>query len=75
MQFQLRSLQQLLGKSASMYCSLTSEEWSVAWDLISNPIYSDKNCRMCRLIGSLDAKAIHDTYLCSNHLRYAFLKK
>ncbi|MBU2612567.1 MAG: hypothetical protein KKB62_02490 [Nanoarchaeota archaeon] len=67
-------LELLLIKNASTG-DLTHEENRRARELIDNPVYSEKDCWLCAMMGSGNGeyqvdKAIYDIGVCQGHARY-----
>lgn len=68
-------LQKLLEKNASPGESLTKEEEKRAYQLIANPVLSEDDCLVCKMMPGRAGKAIFDTGLCGGHALYALAAK
>lgn len=66
-------LQKLLEKNAYGE-GLTNEEYLRAWELISNPKFSEKLCWVCKM-NNEEESAIFNTGLCRVHARYALASR
>lgn len=68
-------LEQLLEKNAYGE-GLTEEERNRAVELIADPVFSKKDCWVCKgLCSNNTPKAIFDTGICQDHASYALATK
>jgi septal ring factor EnvC (AmiA/AmiB activator) len=69
----MSELIELLKKNASIGQELSEEEKDKVRTLIAEPVFSEKDCWLCKMSSRDDIrKAIYDTSLCKIHAYYAF---